>query len=115
MAEPTLFERIIRGEIPSRKVYEDDLVYAFHDVRPVAPVHVLVVPKKPIPDLNAAGAADAPYLSAMWLAAAHIARDLGLHETGWRCVVNNGADAGQTVFHLHLHVLGGRTLGWPPG
>jgi histidine triad (HIT) family protein len=110
----TVFARIIRRESPARVVYEDDLCIAFHDIRPQAPVHVLVIPKKEIPKLSDAAAEDERLLGHLMLVANRVARDLDL-EDGFRVVVNNGRAAGQTVFHLHLHVLGGRRFTWPPG
>jgi len=110
-----LFERIAAREIPARIVYEDELVLAFHDIKPQAPTHVLIIPKKPIPRLAAAGPQDAPLLGHLLLKAAEVARQLGLGESGFRLVFNNGPDAGEAVPHLHGHILGGRRLGWPPG
>lgn len=109
----TLFERIIAGQIPANIVYEDDAVVAFRDVAPQAPTHILVVPRRPIAKLADATDADAELLGRCLLAAARVAKAEGL--TGYRVVVNNGEEAGQSVFHIHLHVLGGRRLGWPPG
>lgn len=109
----TLFERIIAREIPADIVFEDDAVIAFRDIHPQAPSHVLVVPKKPITRLAEAGEDDAALLGRCLLTVGEVARRLGLES--YRVVINNGSDAGQTVFHLHLHVLGGRRLGWPPG
>ena len=110
----TLFERIIAGEIPATILHQDDWCVAFRDIAPQAPVHVLVVPRKPIPTLADAEDADAETLGRCLLAAGKVARALGVGE-GFRLVVNNGETAGQTVFHLHFHVLGGRGLTWPPG
>jgi histidine triad (HIT) family protein len=110
----TIFGRIIRGEIPARIVHDDDRCLAFHDVAPQAPVHVLVIPKQPIPSLAEVGEADAALLGHLVLVATQLARSLGLAE-GYRLVVNCGRDGGQSVDHLHLHLLGGRRLGWPPG
>jgi histidine triad (HIT) family protein len=110
----TIFSRIIRGEIPARIEHEDDLCLAFHDVAPQAPVHVLVIPKQPIPSLAETTAADAPLLGHLVEVATAVARKLGL-DNGYRLVVNCGADGGQSVHHLHVHLLGGRQLGWPPG
>lgn len=110
----TLFERICDHELPARIVYEDDLVVAFHDVRPQAPVHVLVVPRKPIARVAEAGTDDRLTLGHLVLKAAEVAGSLGL-KNGYRLVINNGADGGESVPHLHCHVLGGRPLGWPPG
>ena len=109
-----LFCRILRGEIPSKKVYEDEHVYAFEDVRPHAPTHVLVVPKQHIRGLKEATGADVEALGRCHLAAAEIARQRNL-EDGYRTVMNVGPGAGQSVFHLHVHLLGGRKLAWPPG
>jgi len=112
MAE-TIFGRILRGEVPAQRVYEDDQAIAFADVAPRAPVHLLVIPRKPIERLSEAGAEDAALLGHLMLVARHVAKEAGLSD--FRVVVNDGASAGQTVFHLHLHVMGGRALGWPPG
>ncbi len=111
----TLFERIIARQIPADIVYEDDTVLAFRDIKPQAPVHVLIVPKRPIPRIAEAGAEDAATLGHLLLKAAEVARQLGLERTGFRLVVNNGRDGGETVPHLHCHILGGRPLAWPPG
>ncbi len=112
---PSIFSRIIAREIPARIVYEDDLCLAFHDVNPQAPTHILVIPKKEIPRLAAAVAADEPLLGHLLFTARELAAKLGVAETGFRVVINNGLDGGETVPHLHVHVLGGRPLGWPPG
>lgn len=114
MPADTVFGRIIRGEIPARIVHDDDLCLAFHDVSPQAPVHVLVIPRKPIPSLQEAEAADRDLLGHLVLVATRLARDLRL-DRGYRLVVNCGPDGGQSVNHLHVHLLGGRQLGWPPG
>ncbi len=111
----TLFEKIVAREIPADIVYEDDLVVAFRDIKPVAPVHVLIIPKKPIPRLAQAAPADQAVLGHLLLKAAEVAGRLGLSETGYRVVINNGPNAGEAVPHLHLHIVGGRRLGWPPG
>ena len=110
----TLFGKIIRREIPADIVYEDDLCLAFKDINPQAPTHVLLIPKKEIVKLSDAGAADQAVLGHLLLAAGKIARQLGVADA-FRLVVNNGAEAGQSVFHLHLHIIGGRKLRWPPG
>jgi histidine triad (HIT) family protein len=110
----TIFSKIIRGEIPARIVHDDDRCLAFHDVAPQAPVHVLVIPKRPIPSLAAATADDSALLGHLGLVATQLAASLGLEE-GYRLVVNCGPDGGQSVDHLHVHLLGGRQLGWPPG
>lgn len=109
-----LFCRINGGEIPAKKVYEDDYVFAFEDIEPQAPTHVLVVPKKHFAGLKEAEQGDAEVIGKCHLAAAHIARQRGI-ENGYRTVLNVGPGAGQSVFHLHVHLLGGRSLGWPPG
>jgi len=111
----TLFEKIIAREIPADIVYEDDLVLAFNDINPQAPVHVLVIPKKLIPRIAEAEPEDHQVLGHLLLKAKDIAADLGLHENGFRLVINNGKDAGESVPHLHFHILGGRTMTWPPG
>jgi len=111
----TLFEKIIAREIPARIVYEDDTVIAFHDIAPQAPTHVLLIPKKPIPRVAEAGAADQALLGHLLLKAAEVARQLGLTQNGFRLVFNNGPDAGEAVPHLHCHILGGRKMKWPPG
>jgi len=110
----TLFEKIIAREIPAAIVYEDDLVIAFRDIKPAAPVHVLIVPKKPIPRIAAAQVDDQKLLGHLLLKAAEVAQQLGLSK-GYRLVINNGADGGETVPHLHCHILGGRHMAWPPG
>ena len=110
----TIFGRIIRKEIPARIEHEDDLCLAFHDVAPQAPIHVLVIPKKPIPSLAEAETGDEPLLGHLVFVATWLARKLGLAD-GYRLVVNCGSDGGQTVPHLHIHLLGGRPLTWPPG
>ena len=111
----SIFARIIAGEIPADKVYEDEHVVAFRDITPQAPTHVLVVPRKPLVSVAAAGDEDALLLGRVMLAAAQVARQLGLEEAGYRLVTNVGADGGQSVPHLHVHILGGRPMGWPPG
>ncbi len=108
-----LFCRIAAGEIPSKRVYADDLVYAFHDVAPKAPTHVLVIPRKHIARLADAAPEDKELVGEVVARAAAIARDLGLEH--YRLVANNGEGAGQTVFHLHFHLMGGRPMTWPPG
>ena len=109
-----LFCRIISGEIPSKKVYEDEHIYAFEDINPQAPTHVLIVPKKHIRGLKEATLAESDLVGRCHLAAAHIARQRSI-EDGYRTVLNVGPKAGQSVFHLHVHLLGGRGLQWPPG
>ena len=109
----TIFGRILRGEIPCDAVYSDELCLAFRDVNPQAPVHVLVIPRQPIAQLGEADEGHRELLGHLLLVAARVARQEGL--SGWRTVINSGAEAGQTVFHLHVHVIGGRPLAWPPG
>lgn len=115
MVEDTIFGKIIRKEIPASIVYEDDELLAFRDINPVAPVHILLIPKKPIVSLATATSDDSQLLGRMMVVAAQIAKTEGLNESGYRVVTNSGANAGQSVFHLHLHIIGGRSLGWPPG
>ncbi len=111
----TIFEKIAAGEIPARLVHEAPDFIAFHDVNPQAPVHVLIVPRRCIARLASADASDADLLGRMLLAASQIAAQLGIAESGFRVVINNGRDAGESVPHLHIHVLGGRGMRWPPG
>ena len=111
----TLFEKIISKEIPAHILYEDELVIAFRDIKPAAPVHALIVPKKPIPRIADATAADHAVLGHLLLKGAEVADKLGLSKSGFRLVINNGPDAGESVPHLHLHILGGRHMSWPPG
>ena len=113
--EKCLFCRIAAGEIPAKKVHEDADVVAFHDIDPQAPTHVLVIPRKHIAKLDELTEADAATIGTTIVRAAQIARDLRLHDDGYRIVVNNGENAGQMVFHIHVHLLGGRAFGWPPG
>jgi len=115
MTEESLFTKIINGAIPCDKVYEDEHTFAFRDINPGAPVHVLVVPKKPMARLTDATAEDAELLGRLLLTATKIAQMEGIAESGFRCVVNTNQDAGQTVWHVHVHVLGGRPMHWPPG
>jgi len=111
----TLFEKIIDREIPATIVYEDDLVLAFRDIKPQAPTHVLVIPKKPIPRIAEAKPEDHKVLGHLLLKAAEVANQLGLTQSGFRLVFNNGPDAGEAVPHLHCHLIGGRKMSWPPG
>lgn len=110
-----LFCKIIQGEIPSAKIYEDEFVYAFRDIDPKAPTHVLIVPKKHISSVNELEAEDTALLGNVYKAVQTIAVAEGIDKTGYRVVVNTLSDGGQTVAHLHFHVLGGRSLTWPPG
>lgn len=111
----TLFEKIVAREIPAKIIAEDDDLIVFYDVNPQAPVHVLLVPKKPIPRLAEAVQEDARVLGKLLLKAQETAKALGISETGFRIVINSGRDGGETVPHLHVHLLGGRPLAWPPG
>ena len=113
MADDCLFCRIVRKEIPAKLVAEDEHCVAFRDINPQAPVHVLVIPRAHVPTLNQA--TDAEMIGRLSLMAADIARSEGVAESGYRTVINTNAGAGQTVFHVHLHLLGGRSLHWPPG
>ncbi|MFN0120621.1 MAG: histidine triad nucleotide-binding protein [Blastocatellia bacterium] len=110
-----LFCKIIAGEIPAQRVYENDHVIAFRDINPQAPVHVLLIPRRHIASLNELAPDDTAAMGHLLAAAPAIARQEGLADNGYRAVINTGAAAGQTVFHIHLHLLGGRPLGWPPG
>jgi histidine triad (HIT) family protein len=110
-----LFCSIIGGKIKGEIVFEDQNVVAFKDIRPAAPVHLLIVPRKHIESVSSLVAEDSPIIGAIFSAAAKLARDFGIAESGYRVVVNNGPDAGQSVFHLHYHLLGGRPMHWPPG
>lgn len=110
-----LFKKIMRGEIPSSKVYEDDDVFAFNDISPVAPAHILIIPKAPLDSLDELTDDDALVAGKLLLAASKLAKKLGFSKDGYRCVINTGARAGQTVPHLHLHLIAGRDFIWPPG
>ena len=110
----TIFTKIINREIPADIIYEDDNVLAFNDISPQAPIHFLVIPKKPIATINDIQPEDAALVGQMYLAAAKIAKDKGFAESGYRAVMNCNPDGGQTVYHIHLHVLAGRPMGWPP-
>jgi histidine triad (HIT) family protein len=111
----TLFQKIVAREIPARIISEDEDLIVFHDVNPQAPVHVLLVPKKPIPRLAEAAEEDGILLGKLLLKAQETAKALGIAQTGYRVVINNGRNGGETVPHLHIHLLGGRPLSWPPG
>jgi histidine triad (HIT) family protein len=115
MADKTLFEKIRDREIPAAIVFEDDLCLAFRDIAPQAPVHILVVPRKPLQRVGLAEVEDEVLLGHLLLAAAQVARAEGIAESGYRLVINNGRDGGEAVAHLHIHLLGGRSLDWPPG
>lgn len=111
----TIFQKIIDREIPADIIYEDDEVLAFRDIAPQAPVHVVIIPKKALTSIADAGQGDQALLGKLLLASAAVARELGVETSGYRVVTNVGAHGGQSVFHLHLHLLAGRQLGWPPG
>ena len=111
----SLFEKIIAREIPANIVFEDDQVLAFRDINPQAPTHILLVPKKPLPRIGEAKAEDQSLLGHLLLKAAAVAAQVGLDKGGYRLVINNGADGGESVPHLHVHILGGRYMKWPPG
>ena len=113
MADDTIVGKILKGEIPCDEVYSDDLCLAFRDIAPQAPVHVLVIPRQPIESLRSAEASDEALLGHLLIVAAQVAKQEGL--TDFRTVINSDEAAGQTVFHLHVHVIGGRPLDWPPG
>ncbi|HEX3629312.1 MAG TPA: histidine triad nucleotide-binding protein [Candidatus Dormibacteraeota bacterium] len=115
MAEDCLFCKIFRKEIPAREVYRDDEAVAFEDIRPVAPTHVVVIPKEHIPSVHEVTEAQAPMLAHLFSVANRIADERKIDREGYRLVINKGPQAGQSVYHLHLHLLGGRALGWPPG
>jgi histidine triad (HIT) family protein len=111
----TIFEKIITREIPARIIWEDQDAIAFHDVNPQAPVHILIVPKKVIPRLKDVSEANQAILGKLLLVASNLAKKLGIEESGYRVVINSGPDAGESVPHLHVHLLGKRALAWPPG
>jgi len=111
----TIFGRIAAGEIPADIVYQDDDLVAFRDLSPQAPTHILIIPRKPIPSLNQVEEADAELVGKLLVAAAKVAKQVGIAQAGYRVVINCNAAGGQTVFHLHLHLLGGRPMQWPPG
>ena len=113
MNKDTIFGRILKGEITCDEVYQDDVCMAFRDVQPQAPVHILVIPKKLIPSMKETNEDDKELLGHLLLTSAKIAKQEKLQD--WRTVINTGIDAGQTVFHLHIHIIGGRKLQWPPG
>lgn len=110
----TIFTKIINREIPADIVYEDDQCLAFRDINPQAPVHVLIIPRKAIPTINDVTEEDAPLVGHLFVVAGKLAREMGVADDGYRVVMNCNAMAGQTVYHLHLHMLAGKTLGWPP-
>ncbi len=111
----SIFTKIINREIPATVEYEDNEIIAVNDINPQAPIHILIIPKKPIPTINDANAGDAELLGRIILTAQKIAKSKGIDENGYRLVFNCNEGAGQTVFHIHCHLLGGRTMNWPPG
>jgi len=113
--ENCVFCKIIKGDIPCVKIYENDLILCFKDISPEAPQHVIIIPKKHINSINELEGEDASIISEVYLAAKEIAKILGIHEKGYRIVTNCGEDGGQTVQHVHFHLLGGRQMKWPPG
>jgi histidine triad (HIT) family protein len=113
--ESCLFCRIVEGQSPAKVVYTDEWVVAIEDIHPQAPVHLLVIPRRHLPSLKEATREDEPLLGRLLTVAAQLARERGLESRGYRTVINSGASAGQSVFHLHVHVLGGRVFRWPPG
>ncbi len=113
MAQETIFDQILKGEIPCDQVFSDEQCLAFRDIQPQAPVHILIIPRKPIQSLKSVGKDDKDLLGHLLLVAKTIAELEGLED--WRTIINTGSKAGQTIFHLHLHLLGGRELKWPPG
>ena len=115
MADKTLFEKIFDGEIPSEMVHEDELCGAFKDINPQAPTHILIVPRKPIPAISQMAEEDEPLIGHLFFVARKIAAELGLDESGFRLVINDGEHGQQTVPHIHVHLIGGRQLNWPPG
>jgi histidine triad (HIT) family protein len=113
--EDTIFLKIVRREVPAQILYQDDEITAFKDINPAAPTHVLIVPNKHLPTLNEATAEDERLLGKIVLTAQRLARELGVDQTGYRLVMNCNSDGGQSVYHLHFHLLGGRRMAWPPG
>lgn len=111
----TIFAKIVRREIPADIVYEDDEVLAFKDIAPQAPIHILIIPKKEIPTVNDINIEDSTLIGKLFLVAKKLANDFGFSESGYRLVINCNNDAGQAVYHLHLHLLAGRKFSWPPG
>ena len=115
MAEKTLFEKICDKEIPANIVHEDDRCVAFRDISPQAPLHILIIPRKPVPRIGLAEKEDESLLGHLLLTAAQVARSEGIADSGYRLVINNGSNGGEAVPHLHVHLLGGRQMKWPPG
>jgi len=115
MEEKSIFEKIIDNEIKANVIYEDELVIAIEDINPVAPIHILVIPKKKIATINDIDNEDEALIGHIIVTAKNIAKDLGINQNGYRLVFNTNDDGGQTVYHIHLHLLGGRKMTWPPG
>jgi len=115
MEEKSIFEKIIDKEIEANVIYEDELVIAIEDINPVAPIHILVIPKKNIQTINDIGSEDKTLIGHIIVTAKSIAKDLGISQNGYRLVFNTNDDGGQSVYHIHLHLLGGRKMTWPPG
>lgn len=115
VSDSCLFCRIVAGSVPAKVAYQDDRVLAFHDISPQAPTHVLIIPKQHVASVDEMTAEHGPVLAAMVAAAQRIAREIGAERSGYRLAFNHGEDAGQTVAHVHMHLLAGRKLGWPPG
>jgi len=111
----TIFSKIIRGEIEADILHSDDRCIAFRDINPQAPVHVLIIPRKPITSIKTIEEEDVPLVGHLFMVARELGKSLGVEESGYRLVINNGTDAGQTVSHLHVHLLAGRNMNWPPG
>lgn len=111
----TIFTKILNGEIPGKIVYQDEHCFAIRDINPQAPVHILLIPKKEIPSMNELTTQDNQLMGHMMKKVAEIAKSEGIDQSGYRLIVNNGANAGQTVSHIHLHIVGGRAMSWPPG
>ena len=114
-ADDCIFCKIVRGEIPARKLYDDEHALAFHDIQPQAPVHILLIPKRHVASLNEIGPADSDGLGRLLALVPRLAQEVGVAQSGYRTIINCGRGVGQTVFHLHLHILGGREMAWPPG
>jgi len=111
----TVFSKIIAREIPADIVFENDQALAFRDINPQAPIHIVIIPKKPIPTLNDLTPDDAELIGQLFLAAKHVAAELGVAESGYRTLINCNRDGGQDIFHVHMHLMAGRSMGWPPG
>ncbi len=115
MTEKTIFEKILHGEIPCKPIYEDEYTLAFHDINPQAPVHILVIPKRKIINVANSNESDIEQMGRVLFTAKKVAEISGIDKTGYRLIINNGDDGGQTVYYMHCHILGGRSLSWPPG